>query len=52
MAAGLVLGAVDVAGCPTDLGTKGGQGLDEHTGLDGHVQGAIDVHALERLGRA
>ena len=35
---GPVLGGVDVAGGPADLGTERGQRLDEDCGLDGHVQ--------------
>ena len=48
---GLVLGGVDVAGGPADLGTERGERLDEHGGLHGHVQRAGDAGALERLGR-
>ena len=48
---GLVLGRVDVAGGPADLGAERGQRLDEHGGLHGHVQRAGDAGALERLGR-
>ena len=46
---GLVLGGVDVAGGPADLGAERGEGLDEHGGLHGHVQRAGDARALERL---
>ncbi len=46
---GMVLGGVDVAGGPADLGTQLDQCLDEHGGLDGHVQGAGDLRALEGL---
>mmetsp|Transcript_46588 Transcript_46588/g.118141 ORF Transcript_46588/g.118141 Transcript_46588/m.118141 type:complete len:403 (-) Transcript_46588:61-1269(-) len=49
---GVVLGAEDVAGAPTHLGTQGRKGLDEHARLNGHVQGAVDVHALEGLSRS
>merc|ERR1719235_425310 len=45
----MVLSAEDVAGAPTHFGSQGSQGLDEHTSLDGHVQGTVDVHALEGL---
>merc|ERR1712238_641146 len=34
------------------LGAKGRQSFDEHTSLNGHVQRATDVHALEWLCRA
>ena len=46
---GLVLGGVDVAGGPADLGTERGERLDEHGGLHGHVQRAGDAGAGERL---
>jgi hypothetical protein len=46
---GLVLGRVDVARGPGDLGAEGDQGLDEDRGLDRHVQAAGDARALERL---
>ena len=49
---GVVLGGEDVAGGPTDIGTEFFEGLDEHAGLDGHVQGAGDADASERLFRA
>ncbi len=49
---GVVLGGVDVAGGPADLGPQLDQGLDQHGGLDGHVQGAGDPGAGQRLGRA
>merc|ERR1719242_117516 len=45
----VVLSAEDVAGAPAHLGSQGSQSLDEHTRLDGHVQGPIDVQALEWL---
>ena len=37
---GVILGRVDVARSPSDSGTKSGEGLNEGTGLDGHVQGS------------
>jgi hypothetical protein len=46
---GMVLGGEDVAGGPADLGAKRGQRLDQHGGLDRHVEGAGDASALERL---
>src|SRR5690606_27013310 len=46
---GLVLGGEDVAARPTDLGAEGNQGLDQHGGLDGHVDAAKNLRALERL---
>jgi hypothetical protein len=47
---GVVLGAEDVAGAPADVGAQGLEGLDEHRGLDGHVQRPGDAGALEGLG--
>jgi hypothetical protein len=49
---GLVLGGVDVAGGPADLGAERGEGLDQHGGLHGHVQRAGDLGTLERLAGA
>ncbi|CAM5680510.1 hypothetical protein SAFG77S_08228 [Streptomyces afghaniensis] len=46
----VVLGGVDVAGGPADLGAQGDQSLDEHGRLHGHVQGAGDAGSLEWLG--
>ena len=46
---GVVLGGEDVAGGPADLGAQGSEGLDEHGGLHGHVQGAGDTGAGEGL---
>ena len=43
------MSAEDVARAPTHLGTERCDRLDKHTGLDGNVQRAIDVHALARL---
>ena len=47
----MVLSGENVTGCPADIGTEFLQGLDEHTGLDGHVQGASDADASKRLFR-
>jgi hypothetical protein len=47
---GMVLGREDVAGDPTDVGAERDQGLDEHGGLDRHMQRAHDPRTLERLG--
>jgi len=49
---GVILSAENVARAPTHLGTHGMHGLNQDTSLDGHVQRATDVQALERLGRA
>ena len=49
---GFVLGGEDVAGGPADLGAQGGEGLDQHGGLDRHVEGTGDPGALERLAGA
>jgi hypothetical protein len=46
---GVVLGGEDVARAPAHLGAERDQGLDEDRGLDGHVEGAGDVGALEGL---
>ncbi len=46
---GVVLGGEDVAGRPADLCAEGDQGLDEHGGLHGHVQGAGDAGAGQGL---
>jgi hypothetical protein len=45
----MVLGGKDVAGGPADVGAENLQGIDEHGGLDGHVQAAGDLQAFERL---
>ena len=45
----LVLGGEDVAGGPADLRTKHREGLDEHGGLHGHVQGSGDASTAQRL---
>ncbi len=47
---GMVLGREDVAGGPAHFGAQRGQRLDQHRGLDRHVQAAGDARALERLG--
>ena len=46
---GMVLSAEDVARKPMDLGTNRRQNFEQYTCLDGHVERAIDVQALERL---
>ena len=45
----MVLRREDVARAPLHLGAELQQGLDEHTGLDGHVQTAGDTGTLQRL---
>ena len=47
---GVVLGGEDVAGGPAHVGAQGLQGLDQHRGLDGHVQRAGDPGPAQRLG--
>lgn len=47
---GMVLGGEDVAGRPGDLSTESGKGLDENSGLDGHVETASNPGTLEGLG--
>ena len=49
---GVVLGGEDVAGAPADLGAEAGERLDQHGGLNGHVERAHDLGALQRLLRA
>ena len=44
---GVVLGGVNVARGPSDLGAEGVEGLDEDTSLDSHVQRARDASTLE-----
>ena len=44
------LGGEDVARAPSDLSTQTGEGLNEHTGLDGHVQATGDTGTSQRLG--
>ena len=39
------------AAAPSGKRAQSGQGLDQHRGLDGHVERAGDPRALERLGR-
>ncbi len=46
---GVVLGREDVARAPAHLGAERRERLDEHGGLDRHVQRADDARALERL---
>ena len=48
---GMVLGGIDVARGPAHLGAQRHQRLDQHGGLDGHVQRARDAGAAERLQR-
>lgn len=40
---GMILGGVDVASVPSDLGAKGMEGLDEDISLDGHAEGTRDA---------
>ena len=47
----MVLGGEDVAAGPADVGAQRGQRLDQHRRLDGHVQGAGDLGAAQRLAR-
>ena len=46
---GVVLGGKDIAGRPAYARTKVDQGLDQHRGLNRHVDTAGDTCALERL---
>ena len=45
---GVVLGGEDVARRPPDLGTELDEGLDQHRGLNGHVQRTGDPGTLKR----
>ena len=46
---GVVLGGEDVARAPPHLGAEALEGLDQHGGLDGHVERAGDAGASEGL---
>src|SRR5581483_1173344 len=46
---GVVLRGEDVAGRPPDLGAEGGERLDEHRGLDRHVDRSGDARTGQRL---
>src|SRR5436190_1027212 len=48
----VVLSREDVAGNPPHVRAEGVERLDEHSGLDGHVQAAHDAGAGQRPGRA
>jgi hypothetical protein len=48
---GVILGREDVAGRPAHIGSQCRQRLDQHGGLNGHVQRADDARALQRLFR-
>mmetsp|Transcript_30048 Transcript_30048/g.64586 ORF Transcript_30048/g.64586 Transcript_30048/m.64586 type:complete len:391 (-) Transcript_30048:30-1202(-) len=49
---GMVLRGEDVARAPADVGAKLRKGLNEHAGLNGHVQRAHDTNTCKRLRRA
>jgi hypothetical protein len=46
---GVVLGGEDVATSPSNFGTNSLEGLDENSGLDGHVERTRDLSSLEDL---
>jgi len=46
---GVILGGEDVARGPGDLGTEVSEGLDENSGLDGHVKTTSNTGTLEGL---
>ncbi len=48
---GVVLGREDVARHPAHVGAEGLQGLDQHGGLDRHVQRTHDALSGERTAR-
>lgn len=45
----VILGAEDVTRRPGNFGTEMCEGLDENSGLDGHVEAASNASALEGL---
>ena len=49
---GVVLRGVDVARHPAHIGAEFFQSLDQHRGLDRHVQRTGDARAFQRLGLA
>ena len=49
---GVILGGEDVAAGPAHFGAELDQRLDQHRGLDGHVQRAADARTGERLRRS
>ena len=48
---GVILRRENVAGGPADVGTEGDEGLDQHGGLDRHVERAGDADAGKGLAR-
>ena len=46
---GMVLRREDVARTPAHVGAQFHEGLDQHGGLDGHMQRTHDAHAFQRL---
>ena len=46
---GVILGGVDVACAPSELSSKAVKGLDESSGLDGHVEGSGNLGSLKNL---
>jgi hypothetical protein len=46
---GVVLGREDIARAPADVGAEVPQGLDQHRGLDRHVQAAHHADTLQRF---
>ena len=49
---GVVLGRIDVARGPAHVGAERLERVDQHRGLDGHVQRAADARPAQRLLRA
>ena len=47
---GLILSRENIATGPTDIGSEGDKGFNEHSGLDGHMEGASHTDASEGLG--
>ena len=46
---GVILRRIDIAGRPAHVGAKRREGLDQHGGLDGHMQRAGDTGPAQRL---
>jgi hypothetical protein len=49
---GVILGRINVAGSPANIGAERLQRLDQHARLNGHMERARDTRALERLAGA
>ncbi len=47
---GLILSRENIATSPADIGSESDKGFNEHSGLDGHVEGTSHTDASEGLG--